>query len=75
MGESENATKILSEGKLKVGELTVTTSSKGLNWFTRMLPGARSLFLVNMGLLCVHGYNIFRKVRYDQAQKLSAKTE
>eukprot|EP00667_Euglena_gracilis_P017102 EG_transcript_17968 len=67
--QEEGAKSILSKGTFSLGGETVKASTQGLNWFNRMLTGSRALFLVNVGLLVVHGWNLRRKYVWLQEEK------
>eukprot|EP01004_Peranema_trichophorum_P008437 NODE_7191_length_801_cov_96.339233_g6584_i0.p1 GENE.NODE_7191_length_801_cov_96.339233_g6584_i0~~NODE_7191_length_801_cov_96.339233_g6584_i0.p1 ORF type:complete len:221 (-),score=34.09 NODE_7191_length_801_cov_96.339233_g6584_i0:65-727(-) len=68
--QNENAAKVLS-GALQVGSHNLPTGTTGLNWFTRMLPGSRALFSVNLCLAAVHGWNMRRRYIYEKEKSNS----
>jgi len=68
----DSARSLLDKGTLQVGAQACKTGAEGLNWFTKMLPGSRALFLVNVCLATVHGWNLRRKYVYTQQQAKEA---
>eukprot|EP00670_Eutreptiella_braarudii_P006507 CAMPEP_0174284322 /NCGR_PEP_ID=MMETSP0809-20121228/5083_1 /TAXON_ID=73025 ORGANISM="Eutreptiella gymnastica-like, Strain CCMP1594" /NCGR_SAMPLE_ID=MMETSP0809 /ASSEMBLY_ACC=CAM_ASM_000658 /LENGTH=209 /DNA_ID=CAMNT_0015379795 /DNA_START=35 /DNA_END=664 /DNA_ORIENTATION=+ len=70
--DTAKADALLKAGTVEVAGQGLTAGTSGLNWFNRMLPGSRALFLVNCGLAVVHGWNLRRVYVYNQEKAAKA---